>query len=185
MVAASPANPTTPARARSDPHRKAGGTELAANRPLNRQEERFCQLVAQGWPLGRCYLEATGSKASKSNAERQAWRWRLRPVVVAEIQRQRAQLSDATVATRTEKRNILSDLMRNEKTPAAVRVSAIQVENAMSGDNEPVRVSVSGKVVFVCDPIGDGTRGQRTVTELPPEALPAAPDLAEPPQLPP
>jgi len=101
----------------------------------------------------------------------QAYKWRLRPAIEAEIIRQRALLTDATAATRAEKRNILADVMRDTNVPAPARVNAIQADNRMTGDDEPMRVHVSGHVTFSVDPIGDGTRGQRVVEELGAEEL--------------
>lgn len=184
MVAA-PENPTTAPVVSRIKGRRAEGRTLIADRPLNPGEMRFAQLRAQGWPLAKCYAEVSGAK-KRATCENQGWRWQLRPAVMAEIQRQRALLTDATAASRTEKRNVLANLMRDDRTPAAVRVSAIETDNKMTGDNEPVRVSVSQQIVFVCDPIGDGTRGQKRVSELGPDALdsaasvpalPSAPDL--------
>lgn len=136
---------------------------MVSDRPLTRQETRFCQLVAQGWPLYRCYVEATGARCKKGSAEVQSYKWRLRPAVESQIIRERAALTDATALTRSEKRNIVAAMARDHATPAAVRVGAIQVDNRMTGDDEPVRVTVTGRVVFTIDPIGDGTRGQGNV----------------------
>ncbi len=140
---------------------------MVLDRDCTRQEIRFAELVAQGWPLHRCYTQATGAVVAKKNhAEVQAWKWRMRPAVEAEIIRQRAALTDATALTRAEKTNLLSSMARDQTTPAAVRVGAIQVHNRMTGDDEPIKVTVSGRVVFTVDPIGEGTRGQRTVEAL-------------------
>ncbi len=175
MVSAS-ANPTR----KPLPARKAQRKGLVLQRDCTRQEIRFAELVAQGWPLHRCYTQATGAVVAKKNhAEVQAWKWRLRPAVEAEIIRQRAALTDATAMTRAEKTNLLSTMAREQSTPAAVRVGAIQVHNRMTGDDEPIKLTVSGHVVFVVDPIGDGTRGQKRVVELATDA-PADP---EPPAL--
>ncbi len=170
MVSATESHPAK--RPRFVPQRKGEGKELVAERPLNRMETRFCQLVAQGWPLHRCYMQATGSQGGKANAEKQAWRWRMRPAVEQAIIAARARLTDATAMTRAEKTNLLSTMARDPVTPAAVRVGAIQVHNRMTGDDEPVRVTVSGRVVFTVDPIGDGTRGQNAVHAEEPQ-LPA------------
>lgn len=139
--------------------RRAEGRILLTDKPLNRMELRFSQLVAQGWPLWRCYQDATGAK-NKKTCEQQAWRWRMRPAVEAEIIRQRAQLTEATAATRAEKRNVLAGLMRSHETPAAVRVEAIKADNRMTGDDAPSESRVTHRMVFTVDPIGEGTRGQ-------------------------
>ncbi len=160
MVADQPAASPLKVDPTRKPASKAKRNALPADRPLSRQEKRFAQLSAQGWPLYRCYIEATGATCKKSSAEVQAWKWRLRPAVESEIIRRRAALDGSTALARTEKRHILGSIARNEDSPETARIQAIMVDNRMTGEDEPQRsTGGSAVVVFTVDPIGEGTRG--------------------------
>ena len=167
-------------RKRPPAHKLDRTSELNPNRPVSRQEARFAVLVAQGWPLHRCYTEATGAKVAKKNhAANQAWKWRLRPAVEAEITRRRAALDEAEALSRVEKRTILASIARTDTLPALARIGAVQVDNRMTGHDEPVRVSVTHELVFSVDPIRDMRRADRIEVPNTQPALPAAPASAE------
>jgi hypothetical protein len=133
--------PSVPAVAPAHASRgKADGRELVKVRKLTRQEIRFCALVAEGVSLWKCY-KAIAPKAKKSTCECQAWRWRARPAVANEIARLRGELTDESAMRRGEKRNILARVARNEdgSVPHGVVVRAVEVDNAMTGDDQPFR----------------------------------------------
>ena len=132
--------------------RYAKGKSLSTDRPPDRRETAFAALIAKGYPQWKAYAESTGTKR-KSTCLVQAWRWLARPAVSAEVARQRRALTEHDAMTRAEKRLIISTVARDDATPPQVRIAAIQVDNRMTGDDEPLRVVHSGAVVFSIDPI--------------------------------
>lgn len=186
MVAASQAT-------KSSQRRRAQGHTLVF-RKADRRETRFAQLVAQGHTLAKAYQEISGA-GKKETCERQGVRWNARPAVAAEIIRQRALLTEDGAATRAEKRHILSQVMRREDTPPSVVVSAVAVDNRMTGDDEPFRKAAGDdlRVQFFVLRIGDAdtraseamnvTAAQIQTREVAPESS-AQPGIESPPQMP-
>lgn len=148
---------------------------MLVNRRLNSREKRFCALIAQGWAARKAYQHATGC-TKDATADVMAWRWKARPAVDAEIAKQRANLTEDGAATRAEKRHHLARVMRSEETPPQVIVSAVAVDNRMTGDDEPFRKAAGDdlRVQFFVLRIGEAdTRGE-PVNVTP---APAAPQL--------
>ncbi len=161
------------------------------DRQLDRQEEAFLTSVVLGWRYSEAYQSAYGKKMKKNVAQNMAWKLMQRPAVIRELALRRKALTDDTAATREEKRNILAQIARDPELPAAARVSAVVVDNRMTGDDEPKKaLGGSGSFSFTIDPIGNGTRGQKVtvnVTEPPKPPLSLVDGEVEvlPPLLPP
>lgn len=131
--------------------RRAEGI-ATVDRKCDRREQRFANLIANGWPQWKAYNAVSGAE-KKDTCEKQGQRWFARACVQAEIQRLRNALTEETAMRRAEKRNVLANLARDDDTPPAVRVAAVQVDNRMTGEDEPLKVVHSGAVVFTIDPI--------------------------------
>lgn len=170
--------------------RKAEGKVLSRSRALNSREKRFCVLIANGWAARKAYQAATGCK-NDATADTQAWRWKARPVVSAEIDKQRSQLTEATALSRAEKRNILRRVATADDTPPSVVVSAVAVDNRMTGDDEPFRKAAGDDLrvaIFVVRLGEDAAPGlpadpadaARNVTPTAGEATPNASDASAP-----
>ncbi len=159
------------------------------DRQLSRAEETFLDSVLLGWPYHRAYTTATGATCKKNTAETQAWRWLHRPAVAKALAQRRASLDERLAMTRTEKRVILGNIAREPSVPALARIGAIQVDNRMTGHDEPQRVIVSGQIVFSVDPMADARKSGPaqvvnvtpapiqggSVPALPADALPGEP----------
>ena len=160
--------------------RKAQGIVRLTAKKLNSREKRFCVLKAQGWASRKAYQAATGCK-SDATADSQAWRWQARPAVAAEIARQRALLTEEGTATRAERMHHLARVMRDDETPPAVIVSAVAVNNRMTGDDDPFakRGGAEMHVGFFVIRVGEETPGG------PGEAINVTPSAPDAPQLPP
>jgi hypothetical protein len=144
--------------------RRAEGKTLI-ERKADRRETRFAQLIAQGHTQARAYQLVSGVE-KKESCENQGWRWSNRPAVQAEIERQRALLTEQGAVTRAEKRHVLSNIIRADDVPPPVKVSAISVDNRMTGDDDPFRkggTDTQSVEVFV---VRLGEKREQVVTEL-------------------
>ncbi len=154
--------------------RKAEGKAFRP-RKADRREIRFAQLIAQGQTQWRAYEAISGAK-KRETCEVQGHRWCLRPAVQLEIIRQRALLTEETAMSRAEKRNHLANVARREDTPPSVIVSAVAVDNRMTGDDEPFRKAAGDdlRVQFFVLRIGeDNTRAQLEQSAA--QSLPGSP----------
>lgn len=181
MVATAPA--ALPSSAASKRYaRKAEHKDLAKlsadsnpDRALTRPEEAFVDAVLLGWPYWRCFVIATGSNAKKNSCEVNAWRWMKRPAIQKTLAVRRHSLDERMAATRTEKRVVLANILRDPGVPALARIGAIQVDNRMTGDDEPKKTVGGGAaLVFSVDPMRDVRRAESIPADVTP-ALPLAP----------
>jgi hypothetical protein len=151
--------------ARNDP------ASMVLNRPLTESESAFVCALLLGFPNWRAYMSASGATCAKKSAENNAWRWLQRPAVQAELIRRRAALDERLAATRIEKRVTLANILRDPAQPALARIAAINVDNRMTGHDEPVKTpgEKSGGNFFTVDPMRDMRRAEK-VLEAPKEA---------------
>lgn len=146
--------------------RKAHGKARYANadpkRPTDRIENAFIDCVLLGWPYHRCYTAATGAQVKKTSAEVAAWRIMQRPAVQRELAERRAAMDETRALTRNEKRSVLANIAREPSVPALARIGAIQVDNRMTGDDEPKKGAPGGgsALVFSVDPMRDVRRAE-------------------------
>lgn len=132
--------------------------------PLLPEEVTYLECRAVGFTASMAWKAATGSKVSSQSAGHKAARWlQERPWVAAELAMQRQTATEAHALTRATKRAVLAAIACGdvEARPEA-RIAAIGLDNAMTGENEPTKVHVSGRVVFSIDPTGLG-RGEPRV----------------------
>lgn len=109
------------------------------NRDLTPREEAFARLVASGKNNTESYIQAVGYKGKRSTAKVTAHYLAQDPAVQAFIRELKERANESAILTRTEKRAILANLAR--KSPQhTTRISAIKVDNEMSGDNAAVKI---------------------------------------------
>lgn len=116
------------------------GKAVAKDKPLNDRQRRFAELVVSGRPAGRAYEEA-GYDARGNVADSAAERLLRNVGVQAYLVELRAPQRAAAVLSRQKKREILAEIATGAiKGTTADRYRAIQIDNAMTGDNEPVKI---------------------------------------------
>lgn len=161
------------------PGKVVGNDRLTLANPqrlLTPAESTFCDAILLGWQYWRAYATATGSTAKKASTETMAWKWLQRPAVQRELATRRAALDERMAATRTEKRVVLANILRDPGMPALARIGAIQVDNRMTGDDEPKKALNSGGALqFSVDPMRDMRRAESiSVSTTAGPALPPA-----------
>ena len=129
---------------------------------LSERQKRFAEFVVAGKPPMVAY-ELAGY-AGGSNAHKNAHRLTANEGVKAHISRLSKPRTENAVATRQRKREILLEVMEGKRKGATVAdsIRAIQTDNLMTGDNQPIKVEGEITLKRILDEIsGDGTPGAR------------------------
>lgn len=176
MVAESHTAPAAPfpSLSRSPARRKAEGITLRTTKTLNSREKRFCALKVQGWSNRKAYQSATGCK-SDATADVQAWRWSARPAIQSAIAKGRAEITEEGAASRAEKRHLLANVMRADDADHRDKLSAVAIDNRMTGDDDPFRKAAGDdlRVSFFVVRVEDDETRNVTPSEAP--AIPLLP----------
>jgi len=117
---------------------QGNGRQMSKCRRLNYREKRFCMLVAQGMAKRRAYMAISGVK-NEDSASAVAYRWSIRPAVEAQIAKLRAEMTEEGALSRAEKRHALANVVRSEEDDTRDKLTAIQIDNRMTGDDDPFR----------------------------------------------
>lgn len=113
-------------------------------RPLTHKQRAFAENILNGMGVSKAYREAYGSTMGAAAVHVEASRTLRAPHVAHFIETERAKMDAAALLTRLEKRKHLATIARNAKGKAGDRIRAIEVDNAMTGDNAPQKVEVFG-----------------------------------------
>lgn len=112
------------------------------------KEIDFVNLVLGGMSYTDAYRQVVGSKASRKAANVEGCRLAKAPAVVKLLSELRAKdaekESDRRVATKQSKRELLFIAMTDEEVDWNRRLKAIEVDNAMTGENAPQEVHMVG-----------------------------------------
>lgn len=114
---------------------------MPARTTLNDRQRRFAEFVVSGDPAGRAYEKA--GYVSRGDVADQAGSRLLGNVKVkAYLVELRKPQKAKAVATRERKREILLEIMEGKRTGTKISdvVRAVQVDNLMTGDNQPIKV---------------------------------------------
>lgn len=112
---------------------------------LTKRQEGFAQDVADGMKPAHAYRNNyTVSGCNANTVSHQAAKMQRHPKVAARIK----ELKDVTAAVRAlsreRKRALLEQFAEDAKAKKGDRISAIKVDNEMTGDNAPQQVQVFG-----------------------------------------
>lgn len=108
---------------------------------LTNNELAFANFIADGLSQSEAFRRAyPNSKLSGTPLRVQAHKVAHRPDVAAYINELRQKTEDAKLLTRKRKREILCRIATDSKRRASERIEAIKTDNAMTGDNKPVRI---------------------------------------------
>lgn len=99
----------------------------------NVRHEAFAQALASGKTEKEAYKEVYGCK--DSTARREGCVLSNKPLVRARVDWLKMQNAAVNALSRERKREILASIAQNEKLDARARISAIQEDNRMTGDN--------------------------------------------------
>lgn len=113
-------------------------------RPLTGKQRAFAECILNGMRPAQAYREAYKSNMTPAATSVEAQRTLRVPHVAHFIETERAKMDAAALLTRVEKRKHLATIVRNGKGRAGDRIRAIEVDNAMTGDNAPQKVEVFG-----------------------------------------
>lgn len=154
------------------------GRNLSRNRKLNHREKRFCSLVANGMAMRRAYMAINGTK-NEDSASAIAYRWSIRPAVQAQLAKLRAEMTEEGALSRAEKRHALANVVRSEVDETRDKLTAIQIDNRMTGDDEPFRKAAGDdlRVQFFVVRVGESEPGAgASVAELNVTPIPSLPE---------
>jgi hypothetical protein len=120
---------------------------MISNTPTN-NEIAFCNLVAAGSNYTDAYRQATGTKGNPKVVNVDATRFAKKPRVVKLLaalrERDAEKESEKRVASKQSKRELLFIAMTDEEVDWNRRLKAIEVDNAMTGENAPQEVHMVG-----------------------------------------
>lgn len=124
---------------------------------LSAREVLFCEYLVNGMSQAEAYRRAGWVTSSPASAAAAASRKVRDPRVQAHVHRLRVGLADELALSRQEKRALLAQIVRGEVWDAEVggmvpvslgmRMQALQVDNAMTGDNAAVTVDAGGSLM--------------------------------------
>ncbi|MDB6080020.1 MAG: hypothetical protein JWO82_3767 [Akkermansiaceae bacterium] len=107
---------------------------------LNDRQRRFCEALVTGMAAGRAY-EAAGYDSKGNVADTCAEKLLRNAEVQSYLKELRKPLKESAVLTRQSKREILAKIATGKiKATPAERARAIQIDNAMTGDNQPIKI---------------------------------------------
>jgi hypothetical protein len=86
----------------------------------------------------RAYMAISGV-TNEDSASSLAHRWNARPAIQAAIAKMRAEMTEEGALSRAEKRHHLAGITRSEETEVREKLTAIAIDNRMTGDDEPFR----------------------------------------------
>ena len=125
-------------------------TEFDASKPLsNTQHEKSVQLVALGNSQSESYIKAYKLKKNDDNARISASKLLTISNIQKRLQFLKNQNAEQDALTRAEKRQILAEFARNKTLSAKERISAIETDNKMTGDNDEGNVMPTFNINFV------------------------------------
>lgn len=125
-------------------------TEFDASKPLaNSKHEKFVQLVASGNSQSDSYKKVYKLKKSDDNARISASQLLTNINIQKRLQYLKNQNAEQDALTRAEKRQILAEFARNPELSAKERISAIETDNKMTGDNDDGNVMPTFNINFV------------------------------------
>lgn len=140
-------------------------------RQLTAKQKAFADALLSGKDASEAYRVAYSPKSTPATIGREAYTLVRVPHVAKYIDEQRskyAKQEEATVGlTRARKREILRTIANDTKASRKDRMTAIQIDNLMTGDNKPVRIEGEITLNLIYGALRDST------------GLPAASDLIE------
>lgn len=108
---------------------------------LSNEELAFANFIVDGLTQSEAFRRAYPHTKLKGTALRvQAHKIAHREKVERYIAELRQKTEDARLLTRKKKREILCKIATDGKRKASERIEAIKTDNAMTGDNKPVRI---------------------------------------------
>ena len=122
---------------------------------LNDRQRRFAEFVAGGMPQGRAY-EKAGYAARGKAADGEASKLVKREEVQAYLRELREASKSEALLTRDRKRELLAAIAYGEvKATTAERIRAIQVDNAMMGENKPLKLEGEFSIARLLSEMGE------------------------------
>lgn len=109
-------------------------------RRMTAKQIAFAEAILDGKPPSQAYASAYVPNRNPAVTKVRAQEVLKHPLVAAYIAKGREKLAKAKLLTRTKKREILFSIASSKTAKAGERVKAIEVDNAMTGDNKPVRI---------------------------------------------
>ena len=129
--------------------------EVEGMKALNDRQRRFVEFVAGGMPQGRAY-EKAGYAARGKTADGEASKLVKREEVQAYLRELREASKSEAVLTRDRKRELLAAIAYGEvKATTAERIRAIQVDNAMMGENKPLKLEGEFSIARLLSEMGE------------------------------
>lgn len=125
-------------------------TDFDASKPLdNSKHEKFVQLVASGNSQSDSYKKVYKLKKSDDFAKVNASQLLTNTNIQKRLQFLKNQNAEQDALTRAEKRQILAEFARNKTLSAKERISAIETDNKMTGDNDESKAIPTFNINFV------------------------------------
>ncbi len=109
-------------------------------RKLTTQEISFANFIVDGLTQTEAYRRAYNNRLEGTALRVEAHKKANSPRIAEYIAGLRAKLEDSRLLTRQKKRQILFKIATDPKAKKGERIEAIKTDNAMTGDNKPVRV---------------------------------------------
>lgn len=107
---------------------------------LTPKQLAFAEAILDGKTPSDAYRAAYDTSGTPATVKVSASRILAHPAIAEYVAKGREKMAKARLLSRTKKREILFTIACNSKARAAERVKAIEVDNAMTGDNKPVRI---------------------------------------------
>lgn len=133
--------------------KKSTNELMSMARQLSARHQKFCSYVSQGMPYGRAYQMSGYITKDNANADTCGWRLMQKPEIIKYVNKLKEVIWQGEAATFHEKRAILAKVMRakgpkdvegteihqgydkNGNATMPNKLAAIQIDNAMAGDN--------------------------------------------------
>ncbi len=114
---------------------------------LTGKQEAFAQALADGMTPSEAYRSAYDPKTMSSLTLRtEAYRTGQMPAVAARIATLKAEVALIRYVTRDRKRQVLAQVIEGKLRGREIagRMKAIEIDNAMTGDNAPIKQEFTG-----------------------------------------
>ena len=107
---------------------------------LTAKQTAFAHHVADGLTASEAYRRAYSGNPNKTTTRREAHQVRHNPAVSALIDELRKEVAALKLVDRATKRRVLTQIICDRDMDPRIRLEAIKLDNAMTGDNAPVKM---------------------------------------------
>jgi hypothetical protein len=117
---------------------------MKRSRKITAKQEAFANYVASGLPPSESYRRAYNTKGSPAVVSVKAAELKRNPLVAAFITRFQEENRQTRLWERVDKRRLLAQVMGDPDMDTGRKLEAIKIDNAMTGDDAPQKVEVTG-----------------------------------------